>query len=413
MATTITASQLAAMTDYVKRHADDDIRQLMLKDEPGLTFDKAMAVTQIECRQRARNKIPQLLAHDSYIFAKPICAEQCTHEQVAMLHASLFSDTDTVLDMTMGQGVDSHYISKKAKSVTAIEQDAAIAEAGKLNAATLGNGVTVVEADSAKWLEASQLTFDAIFIDPARRSASGKRLFGLADCQPDVLSLLPLIRKRAKRLVIKASPMVDVTQGIRDLEPWVTDVWAVSVRNECKELLFDLSFGQETQSQLLHAVNYTPHGATQHITVATEQNATPCRYEQPAAGGYLLEPNASIMKIAAHSAVTEHFGVAKVAPNSHLYVSARPVADFPGRAFAVDEVVPWSSRAAKDLARQHKQLNVAVRNFRLTADALKKKLKVSDGGDCYAFATTTSAGEQVIALCHKVGISSQSDNNDF
>ncbi len=401
MATTITTSQLAAMTDYVKRHANDDIRQLMLKDEPGLAFDKAMAVTQIECRQRARNKIPQLLAHDGYVFAKPICAEQCTHERVAMLHASLFADTDTVLDMTMGQGVDSHYISQKAKKVTAIEQDAAIAYAGKLNAATLGNGVTVVEADSAKWLEDSELTFDAIFIDPARRSAGGKRLFGLADCQPDVTGLLELIKRHTGRLVIKASPMIDVTQGIRDLEPWVTDVWAVSVRNECKELLFDLSFGHETQNQRLHAVNLPADGTAQHIVVSTGQSASPCRYEPPAAGGYLLEPNASIMKIAAHNAVAAQFGVAKVAPNSHLYVSAGPVADFPGRAFAVDEVVPWSSHAAKALARQHRQLNVAVRNFRLTADALKKKLKVSDGGDCYAFATT-SAGVQVIALCHKV-----------
>lgn len=401
MPATITASQLAAISEYVKRHADADVRQLMLKSEPGLEFDKAFAVTQIECRQRARNKIPKLLSHDAYVFAKPICAEQCTHEQVAKLHASLVSGSDTVLDMTMGQGVDSHYISQKAKDVTAVERDAAIAAVGRLNAATLGNGVRVIEGDSAEWLKDCGQVFDVIFIDPARRSAGGKRLFGLSDCQPDVLGLLPLIRRHTGRLMIKASPMVDVTQGCRNLEPWLTDVWAVSVRNECKELLFDLDFGHDTGTPMLHAVNFTAHGVIQETALPGGQGTALCRYGEPTPGGFILEPNASIMKIAAHKAVTDRYGVAKVALNSHLYVSATAVDGFPGRMFAIDEVVPWSSHTAKMLAKKHKRLNIAVRNFRLTAVALKKKLKAADGGDIYAFATTTSAGEQVVVLCHK------------
>ena len=396
---TYTDAQWAALAQYVKEHAGDDVHRLMLKSEPGLSFDKRFAMTQIECRQRARHKIAEILECDGYIFAKPICAEQCTHELVAKLHAELIGDAGTVLDMTMGQGVDSHYIAQRVQSVTAIEMDPLIAAAGKHNAAVLHNGVQVIEADSTQWLESTDAHFGAIFIDPARRAASGKRLFGLSDCQPDVLGLLPLIKKHTSRLVIKASPMVDVTQGCRDLAPWLTHVWVVSVKNECKELLFDLDFSHETIWPKRHAVNFTANGDRQEFTAPKYEDCL--AFADPTEGCHLLEPNVSIMKLGAHQVVASHYRAINVAPDSHLYVASEPPEDFPGRVFMVDEVVEWSSSAAKRLAKEHKQLNVATRNFKLSADALKKKLRVTDGGNCYAFGTTLSSGKQVLLLCHK------------
>lgn len=383
------------MWGYVAANAGADTLKLMLKSEPDLPFDKRFAVMQIECRKKTKNKIPELLANERFLFPKAISAEQCTHQQVAQFHASLFHPTDSVLDMTMGLGVDSYYISRRVASLKAIELDEEIAAAGAHNYA-----FTVVNADSVAWLTQTDERFDAVFIDPARRGDGGARLYGLADCAPDVLSILPTIKAHAKRLYIKASPMIDVTQSMRDLAPHLTDVWAVSVKNECKELFFEVDFGVECADVQLHALNFEAGGA-QEFAVDSAALAVEGCYGSPSAGQYLYEPNASVMKIGAFAALTRQFPIQQIAKNSHLYYSDDFVEDFPGRKFVIDSIIPFSGKEVKTVGKQHKQLNIATRNFRLSPDELKKRLKVRDGGDCYLFATTLANGEPVLLLTRK------------
>ena len=387
--------EMEEMWGYVAANAGADTLKLMLKSEPDLPFDKRFAVMQIECRKKTRNKIPELLANERFLFPKAISAEQCTHQQVAQFHASLFQPTDSVLDMTMGLGVDSYYISQRVASLKAIELDEEIAAAGAHNYA-----FTVVNADSVAWLTQTDERFDAVFIDPARRGDGGARLYGLADCAPDVLSILPTIKAHAKRLYIKASPMIDVTQSMRDLAPHLTDVWAVSVKNECKELFFEVDFSVECADVHLHALNFEA-GGTQEVVVDSAALAVEGCYGSPSAGQYLYEPNASVMKIGAFAALTRQFPIQQIAKNSHLYYSDDFVQDFPGRKFVIDSIIPFSGKEAKTVGKQHKQLNIATRNFRLSADELKKRLKVRDGGDCYLFATTLANGEQVLLFTRK------------
>lgn len=394
---------LEAMAAYVERNAGADTARLMLKSEPGLPFSKALAVTQIECRRRARGKIPSLLVHRTFVFPKPISAEQCTHERVAQLHASLLSGAGSVLDMTMGLGVDAYYVSQRVGSVTAIELDPVIAAAGAMNMASIAPNVQVVNADCAEYIDGCQ-RYGAAFIDPARRDECNRRLYGLADCLPNVLELMPRIAAVAPRLLIKASPMVDVTQSMRDLGPQLTDVWAVSVRGECKELLFDLNLAAVAAPAVvtLHALNYTANGAEQAFSSPAGQASTA---EMEAAlvepGMMLYEPNASVMKIGAFGALVARYGVCQLARDSHLYVSRDAVDGFPGRGFVVDDVVPLCGREIKRLAKTGGKLNVAVRNWRMSADELKKRLRVTDGGDRYAFATTLASGSPVLLMCHK------------
>lgn len=392
---TVTMEKMEEMWGYVAANAGADTLKLMLKSEPDLPFDKRFAVMQIECRKKAKNKIPELLANERFLFPKAISAEQCTHQQVAKFHASLFQSTDSVLDMTIGLGVDSYYISQRVASLKAIELDEEIAAAGAHNYA-----FTVVNADSVAWLTQTDERFDAVFIDPARRGDGGARLYGLADCAPDVLGILPTIKAHAKRLYIKASPMIDVTQSMRDLAPHLTDVWAVSVKNECKELFFEVDFGVECADVQLHALNFEA-GGKQEFAVDSAALAVEGSYGSPSAGQYLYEPNASVMKIGAFAALTRQFPIQQIAKNSHLYYSDDFVGDFPGRKFTIDSIIPFSGKEAKAVGKQHKQLNIATRNFRLSPDELKKRLKVRDGGDRYLFATTLANAEQVLLLTRK------------
>lgn len=393
----------ASMWSYIARHAGDDAMKLLLKQEPGLSFDKHFAVLQVECRRKLRRKIPELLAHERFLFPKAVSAEQCTHQEVAKLHATLFDPAHTVLDLTMGLGVDDYYIGRRVRALTAVELDPEIAAVGQYNFGFLNPKVQVLQADSVRLLEAMppQEQYDAMFVDPARRGQYGRRLYGLAQCQPDVLAIMPLIARHCGRLVIKASPMLDLSQSIKDLGAPLAQAWAVSVKNECKELLFVLDFGSQPAGIALHALNYddgwhdfaTTAGYTGHDAVTGPG--------VPVAGGYLYEPHASVMKLGCHAAVQAATGTAQLAPNSHLYAGDRLVPDFPGRKFVVKEVIPFNGKQLKQLGKRCTQLNIATRNFKLTPEALKKRLKVGDGGSDYLFATTLASGSAVLLLCEK------------
>jgi hypothetical protein len=73
--------------------------------------------------------------------------------------------------------------------------------------------------------------------------------------------------------------------------------------------------------------------------------------------------------------------------------------DFPGRAFRVQKVC--TLKEAKTALSGLKKANVAVRNFPLRPEELKKTLKLKDGGDVYLFGTTLINGHKIIISCTK------------
>lgn len=392
-----------AMFKYIAKNIDADTVKLLLKKEPMThDFDKSFAILQIECRRKTHAKIPELLQDKHFLFPRAISAEQCTHQVVAQFHAKQFSTTHRVLDMTMGLGIDAYYIAQHASHVTTIELDPEIAQVGKYNYERLCPRLNIVEGDSIEFLNSlsNDDSFDAIFIDPARRDSHGKRVYGFADCNPDVLSLLPSIKRHARFLYIKASPMLDVTQSVIELGDALTDVWAISVDNECKELFFKLDFETTASGINIHALN-AESGRWQEFTTTLSHKSTSTSAVLPQPGMFLYEPNASIMKLGCHDAVQNNYGVSTIAKNSHLYINNEPVVDFPGRGFVITQVIPFKSKEIKRFASQYKKLNVATRNFRLSAQQLKQRLGVQDGGNFYLFATTLTNGNQVLLLCEK------------
>ena len=122
----------------------------------------------------------------------------------------------------------------------------------------------------------------------------------------------------------------------------------------------------------------------------------------PSIGSYLYEPNASIMKLGCFGDVAEQFSVIPIAQNSHLYVSDTSIAEFPGRQFLINKVIPFRDREIKALRKRFDKMNVSTRNFRLSAEALRQRLHVKDGGDFYLFATTLASGELVLLLTTKI-----------
>lgn len=381
---------------FIRDHAHDDVRQLALQAARYPQVDIRVAATQIEGRRLASAKLPTWAAVDDIVYPVRLSMEQCSSEVTAQYKASLVSGT-RLADLTGGFGIDCSYMSGSFEDTTYIERNEELCRIAAHNFRLLGKPIRVVHADSEEAL--LQLPYqDWIFIDPARRNKAGGKVVALSDCEPDVCRLESTLLQKATKVMVKCSPMLDISQAVRELHT-VEEVHVVSVNNECKELLLILgnNHGEEI---LIRTVNFHGgQGQTFSYTTAAEHDAL-CSYTS-SIGRYLYEPNSSLMKAGCYKLPACRFGLSKLHPNTHLYTGDILVSDFPGRVFEVNRLVGFSKRELRALGG--KQANLAVRNFPEHVNILQKRLKISDGGDTYLFATTLSDESKVLIECTKVG----------
>ena len=387
--------------EFIQQNINADVNALRLKKNPELSFDSKFAILQIECKNRIKRKLPTIFNHDNFFFPNLISTEQCTAEKIAQFHASLLNPDDNVLDMTGGLCIDTFYISQRVANVTAIELDQTIATVSAHNMAAFAPNVTVINADSTQYIKECQCQYDVVFIDPARRGSNNKRLYGMTDCTPDVVALLPQIQRISSTLYIKASPMIDISQSISDLGNLVSDVWVLSINNECKELLFKVILNADKQpSYSIHTINFE-HTHTQHFDINSSHHECPVNSYDTCTCSYLYEPNSSIMKAQLFDSLSHKYNLPQLQKNSHLYIGKNLISDFPGRCFSIISIIPFNNKETKKLSSQYPQINVSVRNFKLSADQLKNKLRVKDGGEFYLFGTTLHDNSAVLIICQK------------
>jgi hypothetical protein len=246
---------------------------------------------------------------------------------------------------------------------------------------------------------------DLIYMDPARRNEHGGRAYGIEDCSPNVLELLPLLMEKADRVLLKLSPMLDWRKAVTDLQypsSFVSEVHIVSVDNECKELLLLLE--KERTDLRVVCVNFTKDG--EQLFDVFERNGLSLGEKRPLAireTAFLYEPNASIMKAGCFEEVAQRFPVQQISQNSHLFLSSVEIEDFPGRRFEILSISSMNKQELRTALNEIERANITVRNFPLSADQLRKKLKLKDGGNVYIFATTMADGEHRLLICRKIG----------
>lgn len=386
---------------FIREHADDDLNRLLLSASRYPGVDVTFVVDQIAARRQVKDKLPVWFACEDIVFPSRIAAEQSSSEVTGEYKQRLVETGVRLCDLTGGLGVDSYFFSQKAKEVVYIERFPEYCEAARNNFEALNvPNIRVRQGDATVLIE--ELTdIDVFYIDPARRGESNKRLFALTDCEPDLTMLLPRLFERAPKVIAKISPMLDISQTL-ELLPATTEIHVLSVKNECKELLFVLERGKEETEPVLHCVNYTTGGREEGFRFTmTEEREALSSYCQ-SVGTYLYEPNASILKAGAFKMTAKVYDVEKLAVNSHLYTSDRLVTGFPGRTFTVDEVIPFHSRLAKTLHKDIPIANITTRNFPLSVEELRKRTKIKEGGDVYLFATTLTDNTKVLIRSTKV-----------
>lgn len=390
---------------YVKKNLGKDAMSLRLKKKGNENFDIDLAITQIEARNnRLSKKLPTWYNNERIVFPSLLSTEQCSSEATASYKQKLVVGS-SLCDLTGGLGIDLYFMAQKVKNATYIEQNELYCHCAQNNFAQLGaNHIEVINRNCISFLQESEQFYDTLYIDPARRNKSLDRVYALADCEPNVLEMLPTLINRCSRLIIKLSPMVDISKLRQELNI-SCHIYIVSLRNECKEILAVIDkeqLGKQLINSNITCTLISSDGTYTEYTFDTEKENELPHYCTNNISGYLYEPDAAILKAGAFKSICQDFSLSKLNKNSHLYYSETHRKDFPGRCFRIAEVLPFSSSLCKGFSKRYKSCNITTRNFPLSAIELRKKLKVADGGDTYLFATTSSQEEHILVICNKI-----------
>lgn len=368
------------MMQWISQHRNDDTSRLLLRYHGQDWISQA--VTQIICRRRCTGKIPSFLSHETFMFPHSLSAEQCTSERVAAFHASLIAKGSHVLDMTAGLGIDAMTMAASECNVVAIEKNQDAAYALRHNAKALGlKTIDVINADSVEWLSKnSENHFDYIFIDPARRDSHGGRMRAFSDCEPDVCQLLPTLLQNAPTIVVKASPMLDITKTIAELgssaeEGCVERICAVGTETECKEILAVVGRGKSKPN--VEAITLLNDGRISEVKATT--SVPQLLTSEPKEGMWLYEPYPSVMKLMNRFSPADK-SLYKLDRDTNLYISEGYVTDFPGIAMSIEKIEDFNDKNLKKFGKECGKANVATRNFIISAPELVKRLRIKEGG---------------------------------
>ena len=382
-----------ATLEFIRIHANEDVRQLAFLGKKLPEVDMAYALDQIAGRQKARTKIPSWAAIDGIVYPPHISMEQCSSEQTARYKAQIAGKGAKMVDLTAGFGVDMAFMSDGFKEAVHVEQQPQLCAISSENYKRLGmHHIQVVCSDGVEYLHQMEHA-DLIFIDPARRNQHGGRTYGIADCTPNVLEIIDEMLEKADRVMIKLSPMLDWQKAVSDVGH-VSEVHIVSVGNECKELLLIV---EKTEAPLkICCIN------DDSIFSYTLNDEIGDFCEKPTSPAYLYEPNASVMKAGCFDLISKRFGISQPDANSHLFISDKAIENFPGRGFVIDRICTMNKRELKEALTGIDKANIATRNFPLSVADLRKRLKLKDGGEVYIFATTDAKKGHLLMVCRKI-----------
>ena len=387
---------------FITEHAGGDVRQLALQASRFPLVDMPYALQQIEGRQKARRKLPMLYANPETEYPAKLAMEQCSGEAAARYKSSLVSGT-SLIDMTGGFGIDCLFMSERFSETLYIERNLELRNIAEHNFRLFGRQqIRCISADSIPTVNELSQPADWIYVDPARRSKSGKKTVLLSDCEPDMTQIIGMLQKKARHILIKLSPMLDINAALRQL-PGTTGIHVVSADNECKEVLFIIAGTEQPTATEpgITAVRLTASDTQPfHFTQTEERQAEPTY--TAAIRNFLYEPDSAILKAGAFKTTAVRYGLEKLHPNTHLYTSDTLHADFCGRIFQIESPFSWQKNDIKHLRNTVQRANIVVRNFPAGTDAVRKKLRIGDGGDIFLFATTLADNTHTLLKAQRV-----------
>ena len=379
---------------FISNNLTADVSKLAMKKNPFSAINYAEIIHQIVAKKKAKDKLPTWFGAKNIIYPEKISIEQTSSEITAKYKASMVSGKN-LIDCTGGFGIDDYYFAQQFESVVHCEINPELSKIVTHNFHQLkAENITCISGNSSDILVHLNQQFDCIYIDPSRRNDVKGKVFMLKDCLPNVVDLQDFYFQYTDTILIKTAPILDLQAGLTELKN-VVSIHIIAVENEVKELVWKIE-KNNTESPKIFAINIE-----KEQTVSTEISLIK---NYKASFGlpkkYLFEPNASLLKSGGFEAISAIFEVEKLHQHSHLYTSVE-LKKFQGRRFEVVQEIPFQKSDVNKYI-QNQKMNVSTRNFPLKVEEIKKKFKISDGGNVYAFFTTNLKNEKIVLLCTKI-----------
>ncbi|MDC9721760.1 MAG: RsmD family RNA methyltransferase [Urechidicola sp.] len=379
---------------FISDNITTDISKILFKGTSFPNVTTQEIVSQIEAKKRSQHKLPIWFTTENIYYPNKLNIEQTSSEITAKYKSELI-EGNSIIDLTGGFGIDCYYFSKRFKSVTHCEINQELSKIVTHNYQHLKTtNIMTVANDGIEYLQKNKSAYDWIYIDPSRRNDIKGKVFLLDDCLPNVPENLSSLFKHSDNILIKVSPILDITSAINELS-FVKEIRVVAVNNEVKELLFILEKGY-LEGVKIKTVNILK-SATQFFEFEFNSLNT-VNFSLPKK--YLYEPNAAILKSGGFTQVANQLNIGKLHQHSHLY-SSDELIDFPGRKFEIKHHISFDKKQLKKLIH-NKKANITTRNFPQTVAQIRKKTGIKDGGQQYLFFTTDLNNKHIILICEKV-----------
>lgn len=380
---------------FIANNIKSEIAELALKGTSFEGINTKELIEQVEAKKRSETKLSTWFNTKKIYWPNKLNIEQTSSEVTAKHKSSLISGL-TLVDLTGGFGVDAYYFSKEVESVTHYEINTELSGIVTHNFKKLGvSNIECLNENGIEALKKLNQKYDWIYIDPSRRDNAKNKVFLLSDCAPDVAKFQDLFLKYAKNVMIKTSPLLDISATLLGLHN-VKAIYVVAIKNEVKELLWILERNYTKNVEIKTVNIQNKNTQTFHFNFEEESKVT-ANYSQPLT--YLYEPNSALLKAGAFNILSTTLNVFKLHKHSHLYTSNQLI-EFPGRCFKIEKIVSFNK---KSFAKENiTKANITTRNFPLSVSEIRKKLKVKDGGTIYLFFTTDLDSNKIILRCSKI-----------
>ncbi|MDO6800831.1 RsmD family RNA methyltransferase [Wenyingzhuangia sp. 1_MG-2023] len=379
--------------EFICRNLKTDITQLILKGSPIENIQTTELIEQLESKKKCEKKLPSWFLTKNIYYPNKLNIEQTSSEATAAYKSTLING-ETLIDVTGGFGVDDFAFSKRFKNVTHCELNDELSAIVQHNLKQFEiENTNCVQGDGIAYILKNTKKYDWIYIDPSRRNDAKGKVFLLKDCLPNVPLHLNALLEKSNNLLIKNSPLIDLTSCINELKN-VKEIHIIALFNEVKEVLVMVEKDYNNSIKII-ATNLDKQ--TQHFNFTFQQE-----YEftlsEPL--NYLYEPNSAILKSGGFTAVSAQFQIEKLHQHSHLYTSENLI-DFPGRRFRIKQTLPYQKKLLLKYLPE-KKANITTRNFKENVASIRKKTGIKDGGTTYLFFTTNLKNEQIVLVCDKM-----------
>ncbi|MES3018003.1 MAG: hypothetical protein V4721_09500 [Bacteroidota bacterium] len=381
--------------DFIQKNSHSDVAAIGLSKSPFPHVSSKELAQQIDGRKRCETKLPLWYNTSGIYYPEKLALEQCSSQATAKYKAALLLGGKAI-DLTGGFGVDASLFAQQGNQVTHCELNGDLSVIAAHNSHVLGLSITHVHTDGIQYLKDARESFATIYIDPSRR-VSSRKVFMLQDCEPDVVTELSLLSGCSDRLMIKTAPLLDIQSTIRELDG-VTAIHILSVKNECKEVVYIIDkSAAELDPPITCAVLLEKDQVTFSFRTSEEKAFVINQYSAPLA--YLYEPDVALLKAGCFKLITREFDVFKLHQHTHLYTSETLQDDFIGRKFKVVSTAEYGT-----FIKNHtfKKANIICRNFPQDPDKVRKKLRISDGGNDYLLFCTGPNNELLVIHCTRL-----------